>query len=199
MIVLMTSCEPNRALRIPGTAAHTAPAAIAAPKQDGTSSPVGRFAKTIPDPGGREGRDIQLPFRADVEQSCPKGDGDRQSGENERGGQEERVANPVGPPQGAADQQPVGLERVVADHQHEDAADAERRDDGDDREEKIHEEPAVISIPISAALVTSGSTSPTIRPEWMTSRRSASDITSSSSADTSRMAHPPSRSSTSLR
>ena len=59
--------------------------------------------------------------------------------------------------------------------------------------------PPVIIRPISSTEVTFGSTSPTILPSRMTSKRSARAVTSSSSAETSSTAEPASRSSISLR
>ena len=98
-----------------------------------------KIRKDDPDPGCGKRRDVQLAFRADIEQPCAKCHGDGETRENQRRRQEQRVADPIGPPQGAADQQPVGLNRVVADQQHEHAADDERRRDGDDGKQKIHD------------------------------------------------------------
>ena len=120
MIVLITSCDPNRALSNPGIAPQIAPAAMAARKHSGTSTSRRQdCAKTIPDPRRRKRRHVQLTFCADVEQPGAKCHRHRQSREDQRRRQEQRVADAVGPPQGAADQQPVGLDRVIADRQHE--------------------------------------------------------------------------------
>ena len=48
MIVLITSCEPNRALSAPGIAPHTAPAPIAAIIAIGIRTNPGNFVKVIP-------------------------------------------------------------------------------------------------------------------------------------------------------
>src|SRR4030095_15199624 len=48
--------------------------------------------------------------------------------------------------------------------------------------------PLVINNPISSSVATFGSTSPTIRPSWITSNRSDKEVTSSSSAHTSNTA-----------
>ena len=48
MIVLMTSCDPKRALRIPGMPPQMPPATTAAAQQSGSSTTAGRPASSIP-------------------------------------------------------------------------------------------------------------------------------------------------------
>ena len=48
MIVLITSCEPNRAFKMPGIAPQTPPATIAATKHNGINSQAERWAKVMP-------------------------------------------------------------------------------------------------------------------------------------------------------
>jgi hypothetical protein len=48
MIVLITSCDPNRALRTPGIAPQAAPAPIDAAKHSGTSTMAGSDPSTMP-------------------------------------------------------------------------------------------------------------------------------------------------------
>ena len=48
MIVVMTSCAPNRALSTPGIAPHTAPERMAVRKQSGMSIQADHPANVIP-------------------------------------------------------------------------------------------------------------------------------------------------------
>ena len=48
MIVVMTSCAPNRALSTPGIPPHTPPASTAAKQQSGTNRIAGSPPKVIP-------------------------------------------------------------------------------------------------------------------------------------------------------
>ena len=137
MIVLITSCEPNRAFSSPGIAPHAAPAAIAAAKHSGTSTTRRQRSEHDADPGRGERGDVELPFRADVQQAGTERDRHREAGEDQRRRQKQRVADAVGPPERAADEQPVGLDRVVADRKDEHAADEERSEDGDERKQQI--------------------------------------------------------------
>ena len=45
MIVLMTSCDPNRALSTPGIAPQIAPATIATMQHNGSNTTAGKLAK----------------------------------------------------------------------------------------------------------------------------------------------------------
>jgi hypothetical protein len=93
-----------------------------------------------PDPGGHERRHVELPFRADIEQAAAERHQHGEAGEDQRRRVKECVADAIGPGERAAKQQRVGLNRVVADHQHQDAADDEGGQDGDQREQKlVHE------------------------------------------------------------
>ena len=89
------------------------------------------------DPGRCERRDIELAFGADVQKSTAKGHGHRKPGENQRRRVEKRVANAVRPRKRAADQKFVRLKRAVADNPHDDAADDERSDDGNQRKQNL--------------------------------------------------------------
>jgi hypothetical protein len=79
MIVLMTSCEPKRALRTPGMLPQNAPAAIAARQHSGRRITAGRVdelrdnrvsrirrAKLNSHPRRRERGHIELAFRTDI-------------------------------------------------------------------------------------------------------------------------------------
>ena len=132
MIVLITSCEPKRALSSPGMAPQIAAGDDRGNHAKRNQHDRRKISRTDSGPGRRKRRDVQLPFRTDVQQPCPERHRDRESGKDERRGQEQRVADAIGPPERAADEQPVGFERVVADGQHEHAANGKRRDDGND-------------------------------------------------------------------
>ena len=98
-------------------------------------------------PGRREGADVELPFRADVEQSALEGEGDGQSGKDQRGRVEERVA-PVVPREvpegiveakGAREQDPVDDHRILPHQQDDPSPDREGRQDREDRKEQFTE------------------------------------------------------------
>ena len=74
MIVLMTSCEPKRALSTPGIAPHTAPAATAASTHSGSRTTAGQAGAVDADPGRRERADVELSLGADVEQPAAERD-----------------------------------------------------------------------------------------------------------------------------
>ena len=72
MMVLITSCEPKRALSTPGIAPQTRarrPPPRAMHERHAAATPAGR-AKVMPDPGRRERGDVELAFGADVEQAA---------------------------------------------------------------------------------------------------------------------------------
>src|SRR6185436_6755525 len=155
------------------------------------------------DPGGRERRDVQLSLGADVQQAATERDRDRQAGEDQWRREEQRVADAVRPREGAAEQEAIRLDGTVADERDDHRAGEKRAQDGQRRKEQVaknlHARPPVISRPISSCVARDGSTSPATRPLCRTSRRSASAVTSSSSADTSSTAQPASRSATIFR
>ena len=101
----------------------------------------------MPDPRRRERGNIQLTLGADIQQARAESDGDRKSGKDQRRREEQRVADAIGPPQRAADQQAVGLEGIVADRSDEHAADGESRDDSDDGKQQDHGRTAVMPLP----------------------------------------------------
>ena len=142
MMVLMTSCEPKRAFSTPGIAPQTPPATIAGEdKHMRNQQPRrGRFAKVMPTQAVANARHVELSFGADVQQAAAKGHRHREAGEDQRRRVEERVADAVRPGEGAADEQLVGLDGIVADEEDEDAADEKGRDHGDQREKQFAQE-----------------------------------------------------------
>src|SRR5581483_9692460 len=88
-------------------------------------------AKRESHPSGCKRGDIKLPVSSDTEQAAAKGNGARESRENQRRGIEWGVTNSVRPGKRAAYQQLVSLNWTVANDENDDAANNERRDDGD--------------------------------------------------------------------
>ena len=155
-----------------------------------------------------EASDIALPLDANVEQPGVKANGDRKAGEDEAGRVEQRVADPFEIAERAQDKALHGLERILADRQHDKAGDDEGGGDIDQRDERdvrpggqglqrrAHAARSLtpaIRRPRSCALVSSGRRSPVIRPPHSTMMRSESAKISSSSTDTKRTALPASR------
>ena len=89
------------------------------------------------DPRGRERGDVELTFGADVQQAAAQRDGNGEAGEDERRGEEQRIADAVRPREGASEQQAVGFDRTVADEEHDERADGKRAEHGDQREEQL--------------------------------------------------------------
>ncbi len=140
MIVLMTSCDPKRAFNTPGIAPQKAPASIAASKQNGTRSHGLQVCESNSNPRGCKRSDVELAFRADVEQAATKTDEHGEAGEDQRSRVKECVADAVGPRERAAQQQPISDDRIVADEQYQNAADDESGHHGDQWEQKLTRE-----------------------------------------------------------
>ena len=108
MIVTITSCAPNRALRYAGTAPTTPPAAPAAIMQRRTAKMSG-----VPDrerqtrQRRRESAGRELALGADVEQSGAEAERDGEPGEGERRRLVEHLAEAVRVPPRPFEQQPV--------------------------------------------------------------------------------------------
>ena len=94
-------------------------------------------AKVDSDPSRRQRRDVQLTFRADVEQPAAKRDGDRQACENQRRGLKKRIADAFRVRKRAAEKNRINLKRVIADERDDDSADDKRRENGDEREKQF--------------------------------------------------------------
>ena len=77
--------------------------------------------------------DVQLTFRADIQQTATKGHRYGQTGEDKRRRIKKRVANPVRPGEGTPNQQTIRLDRTVTNQQHHDAADDKSSQHGDQR------------------------------------------------------------------
>ncbi len=74
-----------------------------------------------------EAADVGLPLAADVEQAAVEGDRDRETREDEAGRVKQGVADRLAVAERAVDQELDRLERVLAEQQHEQARDEERR------------------------------------------------------------------------
>ena len=83
-----------------------------------------------------EAPDIGLPLSADVEQPGMKADRDRQPGEDEARRVEQRVANSFKVAERAEDEALDGLQRILANRQHDEAGDYESGGDVDERNER---------------------------------------------------------------
>ena len=113
------------------------------------------------DPDGEVGADEVLALAADVEEAAAEGEGDRQAGEDQRRRGEQRLLEvqlgddpvvladpreePVEP--GAVEDRLVGLDRVAAGGEHDEAADDEGEEDRDDR----RDDPAAAQVGRQAA------------------------------------------------
>ena len=82
-----------------------------------------------------EAAEVGLALAADVEQAAVEGDRDREPGEDEAGRVVERVADRLAVAERAIDQELDRLERVLAEQQHEQARDEERRRQVEQRQE----------------------------------------------------------------
>ena len=107
MIVVITSCAPVRAFRMPGMAPHRAPPRHAA--RIATSEvQAGRKVHREADVAGEDGAEHQLPLGTDVEQPGTEGEGHAESGADQRRGLDQGVADGVPAADGAGQQRPVG-------------------------------------------------------------------------------------------
>src|SRR5471032_1963510 len=151
-----------------------------------------------------QARKVHLAFGADVEQASLHGDRNRQAGEDEGRGVEQRVAQGLGIDDGAVDQDAHRFDWDFAqqvDHQRGHQQGRQQVQDGHYKRGSPAWQVVVIHDlcmpPISKPMrVVSNSSifnSPVMRPPHMTRIRSASARTSSSSTDTSRIATPESR------
>src|SRR5208337_3414922 len=157
---------------------------------------------------GAEAGDIGLSLDPDVEEPCMEADGDREPGEDEAGRVIEGEADALEVAERAGDEDLHGLERVLADRQHDEAGNDEGGRDVDERnqrdvgpgrqglERRAHAARSLtpaISRPRSWGLVSSAFRSPVTRPAQSTMMRSDSAKISSSSTETRRSALPASR------
>ena len=167
MIVVITSCAPNRALSTPGIAPHAPPERTAARKQSGTSSHAGHPANAIPTQAVANAAIVSCPSAPMFSRPQRKATATAEAGEDQRRRVEERVADAVRPGESAADQQLVGAERAVADQRDQHRADEKGRDHRGQGEEELAEgshgfvaqaaaSPPVISSPISSVDVRAG-------------------------------------------
>src|SRR6267143_192277 len=83
------------------------------------------------DPGCSKRRHVQLTFRTNVEKAAAKSNQHRQPREDQRSCIEQRVANAIRPRQGAAKQQFVRNDWIIADDQNQDSTNDESRDYSD--------------------------------------------------------------------
>ena len=148
IIVLMTSCEPNRAFKMPGTAPQIPPAIIAARIANGTSKIDGQPRERQPDPRRRKRAHIKLPFGANIKQATTQRDRYRQSRKNQWRRIKQRVAPiikrkipaRVEESKRAVQQNAVNLKRIVSNRKNDNAADNESGNDGDERKGEFTEQ-----------------------------------------------------------
>ena len=118
MMVVMTMWLPRFACSQAGINAQAAPKAKAATvAEQPVQPPRQRRIEGEADERHAEAADIGLPLAADVEQAGMEGDRDRQAGEDEVGGVEQREADALAIAERAVEHEPHGLERVLADDQ----------------------------------------------------------------------------------
>ena len=99
----------------------------------------GQPAKVKADQGDAEATDVGLALAADVEQAAVERDRDREAGEDEARGVKQRVADRLAIAEGAVDQKLDRLERVLAEEQHDQAGDEERRGEVEQRQQpEVH-------------------------------------------------------------
>ena len=96
---------------------------------------AGQGAEVEADERRAEAGDRRLPLAADVEQPGMVGDRDREAGEDEIRGVEQREAERLARAEAARDQEPRRGERVLADAEHHEPGDQERRRDRRRRDE----------------------------------------------------------------
>ena len=139
MIVVITTWLPRRACSQPGMNAQAPPNAAAAEDRERHHEQPGQPAEIEADQGHAEAADIGLALAADVEQAAVEGDRDREAREDEAGGVEQRVADRLAIAEGAEDQELDRLERVLAEEQHDQAGDQERRGEVEQRQQpEVH-------------------------------------------------------------
>src|SRR2546426_405760 len=83
-----------------------------------------------------ETADVGLTLRADIEQATVKGDGDRQTGEDEVGRIVERVADRLGVPDRAVREKPEGPCGTFADQDDHDRGEQQRQGEVDHRQQR---------------------------------------------------------------
>ncbi len=92
-MVVMTSWAPIRAFISAGMKAHAAPARAAARSAAGAATAHGRPAELDADERGPEAPEEQLPLGPDVEEPSAEAVGDSKTGEDERCGPDECLAD----------------------------------------------------------------------------------------------------------
>ena len=139
MIVVITSWAPTVAFRKPAIPAQTAPAAAAPATASRMCAGRRHVDERDADPVREIEADQVLAVAADVEHAAAEGEGDGEAGQDQRRRLQQRLAEVVGgrvgdvgvrrvrePVQaGAVEDVPVGLDRVVAGAEDEEAADQE--------------------------------------------------------------------------
>ena len=135
MIVVMTSCAPNRAFRNPGIAPHRNPVR----QLSASASTIARGPSELQrhaEPRRRDGSDIDLSFAADIEESGAERHGDGEPGEDQGRRVQERTPDGGGRPYGALHERRIRRDGVVASSQHDKRAEDEGDQDGYNREEQ---------------------------------------------------------------
>ena len=150
MIVEITSLAPVVAFRKPAIPPHSPPTTAPASSATTMCSQPGSESSDDADVDPGVGADEVLAVAADVEQAGAEREGDREAGEDQRRGDDQRLLQvergeravvardprqqPVQP--GALEDRPVGVDRVGAGERDDDAADEERDQRGDERDQQ---------------------------------------------------------------
>ena len=91
MIVEITSWAPTAAFSSPAIPAQTAPARVASDDREHDVQQPRHAGERRADPHGDVGADEVLALAADVEQPAAEGEGDREAGEDQRRGGDQRL------------------------------------------------------------------------------------------------------------
>ena len=135
MIVVITTWLPRRACSQPGMNAQKPPHRPRREDRERQHERERQPAEIEADQRDAEAAEVGLALAADVEQAAVERDRDREPGEDEAGRVEQRVADRLAVAEGAVDQELDRLERVLAEHQHDQARDEERRGQVEQRQQ----------------------------------------------------------------
>ena len=135
MMVVITTWLPRLACSQPGMNAQKPPNRAAPRIAAGTTRIQRQPAEIEADQRDAEAAEIGLALAADVEQAAVERDGDREPGEDEARGVEQRVADRLLVAEGAEHQQAERLQRVLAEHDDDQPGDQEGRAEVQERQE----------------------------------------------------------------
>src|SRR5713101_1724340 len=169
----------------------------------------GKSVNAVGDENARQRPDVELAFRADVEQPSAESQREGKAQKDVRSRAEQGLGERGVVREGALEQGEVRLSRIYAggedrERSHQEAAEDRHQGDqdrghGPPQRRPDHQAAPAISRPMRSRSASRASRTATTRPRYMTATRSDSDKTSSSSDETSSTARPRSRSPTSCR